>query len=320
MAAEQPGMVKVPLFKTGVNIVQGALQNFVPPVFPAAGKWNRLMDWELPPTLAARLDRTMEGTQCRFHLEQMQIEENAGLGFGLSVLLVVSIVAAFLARGRISGGGSPWLACVRWSPFISLLVLLAQSNLYPLARLLTPYYGLLLPPLLVLAGHETVVRKRWWRLAVGLVFVMAAGLLAVSPPRPLFPVQTILAKMQSPPGRVQTVYSVYRGRNDAFAPVRAALPSNVKILGLVTFDDPETSLWRPFGSRRIEHVTPQDGSADLKALGIEYILVKPDAFGKWFNGTPEDWFKQMNAKVVQTNPLNLRAADGVRDWYLVQLQ
>src|ERR1019366_507849 len=146
------------------NIVQGALQNFAPPVFPPADRWNRMMDRELPPTLAARLDKTMEGPQCRFHLEQMQIEENAGLGFGGSILLAASVVAAFFARRRISGGGSIWLACVRWSPFISLLVLLTQSNLYPVARLLMPYYGLLLPPLLALAGHESVVRKCWWRL------------------------------------------------------------------------------------------------------------------------------------------------------------
>jgi hypothetical protein len=326
MAAEQPGMVRTPLFKTGVNIVQGALQNFVPPVFPPADKWNRMMDRELPPTLAARLNRTMEGPQCRFHLDVMQIEENAGLGSGLSVLLAVSIVAAFFARGGISGGGSLWLACVRWSPFISLLALLAQSNLYPLARLLVPYYGLLLPPLLVLAGHETVVRKRWWRLAAFAVFLMAAGLLVISPPRPLFPVRTILGKIaaQTPESkmlaRANEVYSVYGHRNDAFASARDRLPPGLAVLGMVTFDDPETSLWRPFGSRHIEHVIPQDTAADLKARGVEYILVKPEVFGGWFDGTPDDWFQRMNAEVVQKIPLNLRASDGVRDWYLIQLQ
>ena len=325
MAAEQPGMVKSPLFKTGVNIVQGALQNYVPPVFPPADKWNRMMDRKLPPKLVARLDRTMESPDCLYYLEQMQIEENAGLGFGISVLLTTSVVAAFFARRKISGGGSMWLACVRWSPFVSLLALLAQSNLYPVARLLTPYYGLLLPPLLVLAGHEQVMRKCWWRLAAGLALVMAAGLLVVSPARPLFPVGVFLEKIHAAAGqhpsltRVETVYSVYRDRNDAFASARAMLPPDLKILGLIAFDTPETSLWRPFGSRRVEHVCPGDTPAELKQRGIEYVLVRTKDFAYWFGCPPDDWVKQMNARLVQKIPLQLGAGAAASDWYLIQL-
>lgn len=320
MAVEQPGMASAPVFKTGMSFALATEQNFVPPVFPPAGKWNDMMDRALPPKLIERIDRTMENPMADFHLEQMQIEEHAGLGFGISVLLAASVGAAFFARRKISVGGSVWLACVRWSPFISLLVLMAQSNLYAVARLLVPYYGLLLPPLLALAGHESVVRKCWWRISALMVFVMAAGLLVISPPRPLFPVQTILAKMQNPPARVQAVYAVYRERNDAFAPVRAALPSGLKILGLVTFDDPEASLWRPFGWCQIEHVIREDTAAQLKARGIEYVLVKPDAFfGKWLDGTPDEWCARMNATVVGKIPLNLRAATGSLDWYLIRL-
>ena len=210
---------------------------------------------------------------------------------------------------------------MRWSPFISLLALLAQSNLYPVARLLSPYYGLLLPPLLALAGQASVVRKTWWRISALGVFVLSAGLVVVSPPRPLFPIQTILAKMKNPPVRVQAVYSVYRARNDAFAPARAVLlPLNLKVLGLVTFDDPETSLWRPFGSRRIEHVLREDTAAELKARGIEFVLVKSDSFGgKWLDGTLDEWCQRMHASVVQKIPLNLRAGVGPEDWYLLRL-
>lgn len=320
MKAEQPDMIKAPAFKFAVSCVLATEQNFNPPVFPLADKWNRTMDRVLSPSLTQRIQRTMESPQCCFYLEQMQVEEHAGLGFGVSVLLAASVGAVFFARRKTSGGGSIWLACVRWSPFVSLLVLLAESNLYPVARLLSPYYGLLLPPLLALAGQESVVRKNWWRVSALAVFLMAAGLLVISPPRPLFPVLTILSKMPHPPARVQTVYAVYRERNDAFAPVRAALPPDLKVLGLVTFDDPETSLWRPFGSRRIEHVIRNDTAADLKARGIEYVLVKPEAFGgKWLDGTADEWCRRMNAKVVQNIPLHLRADAGQLDWYLIRL-
>ena len=89
---------------------------------------------------------------------------------------------------------------------------------------------------------------------------------------------------------------------------------------MVTFDDPETSLWRPFGSRRVEHVGPHDTAADLKRRGIEYVLIKGEILGQWFQCPLDDWLKRMNAQVIQTLPLNLRASRGALDWYLVKLQ
>lgn len=89
---------------------------------------------------------------------------------------------------------------------------------------------------------------------------------------------------------------------------------------MVTFDDPETSLWRPFGSRRIEHVCSGDTAVELKQRGIEYILVREEVLGLWFKCQPNDWLKRMNAQVIQTIPLNLRASRGAMDWYLIKLQ
>lgn len=319
LAADRPGMVPAPLLKTGVNFGQIVVQNLVPPVFPLANQWNRLMDEKLPPGLLARIDRTMEGPLCRLHVEQMQIEENGGLGFGVSILLLVSVAAASLSRPKPNAGGSRWLACVRWSSFISLLAMMAESNLYPIARVLTPFYALLLAPLLACAGQERLLKLSWWRGAAFGVFLVAAGTLIVSPARPLFPVMTILKNAPRVPGRIREVYSVYHARPDAFAPVRDALPPGLKILGLTTSDDPETSLWWPFGSRRVEHVCPQDTAADLKARGIEYVLVRSEMFGESFPGSLDDWLKKMDAQIIRKFSLNLRAAEGPMDWYLVRL-
>lgn len=320
MAAEQPGMRQAPVFKIGVNLGLAAVQNLVPPVFPWADRWNQMMDGTLPDGMITRMDQTMETAGCRFHVEQMQIEENAGLGFGISVLLLASVAAAWFARPNHPTSNPLWPACIRWSPYVSLLVLLAESNLYAVARLLTPYYVLLLPALLATAAHESVVKRTWWRLAAFMVFAMAAVPLILSPARPLLPVQTILGRMHHPPPRVQIVYSVYRGRHDAFATVLPNLPPGLRILGLVTFDDPETSLWRPFGSRRIVHVCPGDTAADLKARGVEYILVKPEMVATWFHASLDEWMKQINAQPIRKIPLNLRAQQGPRDWWLVRLQ
>jgi hypothetical protein len=317
---EAGGAKLSPAFLAGANTGLISLQNLVPPVFPFDGRWHDILS-RLPRALCEQMDRGLESGVRTFDLPQLQMEENAGLGFGVCVLLIISAVAARVSSSRSASTprAASWQTLVRWSPLVSLLFLMTQSNATAVAREITPYYALVLPILLAKTGHERLVRRRWWRTAALAVFPIAAGLLIVSPARPLFPMQTILEKMPNVPARQREVYSVYHERNDAFAPVRAVLPPDVKVLGLITYDDPETSLWRPFGSRRIEHVCPQDTAADLKRRGIEYILVRPSIFGAASAATPEDWCRQMNAEVVRKIPLNLRAARGALDWYLVKL-
>lgn len=278
LVLESGGGKKDVAVQTGANVVLITIENFVPPVFPLADKWNRWIERALPPKLAGRLKQTMESPGCKFHLDEMQIEENAGLGFGVCVLLAASVGAAGLTRRKSpaaaqNGGGWSGRAWVRFAPVISLLALMTQSGLAAIGRLLVPYYALLLPPLLACAGHERVVMRRWWRVAGFAVFVLAAGLLVISPPRPLFPVQILLNRLQTQAAgsrlsaRTREVYQVYRERNQAFAPAIAALPPDLKILGLITWDDPETSLWRPFGSRRIEHVCPGGHAGGFETAG-----------------------------------------------------
>jgi hypothetical protein len=318
------------VLRVGANVVSIATQNLVPPVFPLAGKWNDEVVKNIPEGLESSLRAVMVEPQAyEFSVGDMQIEENAGLGFGVSMLVIVSFLRVrFCLRAKTGGrcdNDSAWLVFLRWSPAIALLALMTQYGLSLFGRILTPYYALLLPIILAGAGHERLMKERWWRSAAFTVFLIAAGLLVVSPARPLFPAQTILGKIAAHApnskllARMEEVYLVYGNRNDGFAPARAALPPGLKVLGLVTYDDPETSLWWPLGSRRIEHVCPDDTTADLKARGIEYILLREQAVGQWFNCPLDDWLKRMNAQVVKKLSLNLRASSGPLDWDLVKL-
>ncbi|HZL12726.1 MAG TPA: hypothetical protein VFC85_01155, partial [Verrucomicrobiae bacterium] len=249
-----------------------------------------------------------------------------GLGSGICVLLLASIIGALAVRkNNPASNDSAWRKFVRWSPLISLLAVFTQANLTALARVLIPYYPLLIPVLLAGAGQERLMKKKWWRFLAFIIFIIAGGLLVISPARPLFPALTVLKKISAyhpnskTMSRMEEVYSVYRQRNDAFAPARNILPSNLHIVGLTAFDEPETSLWRPFGSRQIVHICPQDTPNYLKSRGVEYILVKDEMFGEWFPESFNDWLKKMNAQIVQKISLNLRAATGPTDWYLVKL-
>jgi len=332
LAPETVGLKNDPAFQAGANTVLLTLENFVPPVFPLAGQWNQFVDRAMPAGLGGRLQQIIVGRDEKLQLPEMQMEEYAGLGFGVCVLLLASIVAArFTARNHPSDTrqrdrGLKWQTCVRLAPIVSLAALLTQTHMGGSSRLVIAYYAFLLPPLLVCAGHERLVNQGWWRAAVFAVFFMAAGLLVLSPARPLFPVQTILGTIQprAPDSkllaRVSEVYLVYRERPDAFAPARAILPPDAGILGMVTWDDPEATLWYPFGSRRIEHVCPEDTAVDLKRQGIKYVLARGGMFGGSFDGSLDDWLKRTNAQVVWKIRLNLRASWGALDWYLIKLR
>ena len=331
--AESAGVKNEPLLRTVSNAALITVQNLTPPVFPMAGAWNREVLHLMPAGLSTRLHAAVaEPAAAEFHVEEMQMEDNAGLGFGVTLLLLIGVVVTALRSGPLFSGRqfksteARWRSGIRIAPWISLLALLSQSEVYPIGRILAPYYALLVPMLLAGPGQERLVTRRWWRTSAGAVFLIAAGLLIVSPARPLFPVGIFLEKIHAAAVqhpvlmRVETIYSVYRDRSDGFAPVRDVLPPDVKVLGLITYDDPETSLWRPFGSRRIEHVCPPDTAADLKQRGIGYILFKTEGFGPRFGCSPDDWVKRINAQLVQKIPLRLRASSGVSEWYLVKLQ
>ncbi|HUE36603.1 MAG TPA: hypothetical protein VMO20_04380 [Candidatus Acidoferrum sp.] len=318
------------IFRTAANIVLLGVINLNPPVFPEADQWNRFVQKELSKNLNLRLHETLtEPAAAEFQTNQMQAEENTGLGFGVTVLLLISAVFAAAHSGksfllRFHSADTLWRTGIIIIPWISTLALLSQSEVYPVGRLLASYYILLFPLLLVGPEHEGLVKRTWWRFASFIVFALAALLLVISPARPLFPVKTFLEKIEAHnPGskllaRAEEVYAVYRDRNNAFAPALNALPPGLKTLGFITYDDPETSLWRPFGSRRIIHVCPDDSAGCLKAEGVEYILAKADLFGTQFPGF-DVWLAKVNGRLVKKMQLNLRAATGANDWYLIQL-
>ncbi len=321
-----------PPLRLASNCVLVSLQNLAPPIFPLARQWNAFATNHIPPALSVRLHQTVvEPGAAELNLPDMQIEESAGLGPGICLLVLLGLAAGVGHRGRWFAPehwGTPlacWQSSLRWLPWVSLLALLSQSEVAPISRILAPYYALLLPALLTGPDPAWVVTRRWWSGAVLTVFVLAAGLLVVTPARPLFPAITIFDKLHARhPGtpliaRADTIYTLYRNRSTAFAPALAQLPPDLKILGLFTYDDPEASLWKPFGTRRILHVRPEDTNADLKRAGIEYLLLNTAKMPDWFHVTPAAWVGEHQATVVEKIPLTLRAAEGSVDWWLVKL-
>jgi hypothetical protein len=314
----------------GVNLALVTLQNVNPTFNPLSGIWNGWVLRVTPDDLRATLSNHFEGGGVPFKLPEMQVEEAAGLGFGISLLMIPVLFGRFRKPGLPS---RKWTA-VATSPaflvpagaWLVTLYFFTQSGLGCPSRYLAPSYVLMLAPLLCLPRAGELLRRRWWRLTAMLGFSLAALLVIATPARPLWPALTLLeflkAETTSSPWvkRIWTVYSVYGVRADGFAPVRALLPRDLKVLGLVTFDDPETSLWRPFGSHRIVHVTRTDDAKSLGNKGVEYVLVSDYILTGHQNTTLEQWLPRFGGELVSSLDLTLRATRGPTRWHVVRLR
>ncbi|MDB6067182.1 MAG: hypothetical protein JWR26_3390 [Pedosphaera sp.] len=309
-----------PFVQLASNTAIWFIQNGSPPIFPFAGWWNH----PLADNVAVAY-RLFYGV---FHAEELQTEESGGLGMGVCLLLAASCVAGFMIRRRSpAGNGSQpssfYWKLVIWSPWLSLLVFgLKAQVVASSARLIIPYYAILIVPLLLFSS-EKLLRRRWWKCMVAVVFATTAIVTVLSPSRPLWPANYILAGLKkshpSSPfiARAQTVYSVFSKRSDCFAPLIAALPPDATVLGFVTFDDPEASLWWPLGARRIEHVLTTDTREDLEARGIHYIVVPSRSFA--LHESVDAMLQKYDAVKIKTLPLLIRAGQGATDWYILQL-
>jgi hypothetical protein len=200
-----------------------------------------------------------------------------------------------------------------------------KSGMVTGARLISPYYPLLLPLILAVPRSSKVVRSTPWRLLVWLNLLLAVLVLILTPGRPLWPTQTVLTKLNSShPGnhaisRALDVYSTYATRWDALASVRAFLPPGLRIVGFTgTPDDIDISLWRPFGSRRVEHILLSDTAEEIQHRHIQYIVV--GGFNLREKGTSlEAWLARTHGELTATTTATVKVAEGPQPWYIVRL-
>ncbi|TAK97540.1 MAG: hypothetical protein EPO07_13120, partial [Verrucomicrobia bacterium] len=154
-----------PLVRLGVNTILLAHENFAPPIFPLARAHNAWMAAHLPESWTRVVGATFEGSAARLELGELAVEEQAGLGFGVSVLLAFALVVGiwhprrqrqpcFQIRER------SWLhLAILLSPWIGLLVFMLKSGLSGFPRLAAPYYLMCAPALLGFGSQVGVVRQ-----------------------------------------------------------------------------------------------------------------------------------------------------------------
>jgi hypothetical protein len=308
------------------NGITWPLDNLAPPIFPFASAWNRAADAITPASLAALFQKNhFEPGAVNWHLSETEVEESAGLGFGVTILFGLSLIGVLFGhRGGDKSAAAPprdlvtKLVCI--TPWVSFLFLMTQLNNMGAVRYLASYYPLLMMGLLRSPAQGEVVRRTWWRWWAIFASVLAALVLIISPARPLWPAESFFRDYGPRLGAshlakvARDAYEAKAQRTEVFAPLIAALPANVSLLGYSAEDFPETSLWKPFGSRRVLHVKPTDSAEMMRERGIRYVLVTIPQKESW-----PDWLQRMNARELHTETLKMWGSLPPFVWHLVEL-
>jgi hypothetical protein len=334
LSIEHEGMnMKNPLAGVLGNAVLLFTNNFVPTFFPLAGWWNQHALSHFPVALVRLMDANFEGGYNI--LGEMPTEDWAGIGFGISVLVLVSGVAGLRYRAATRNMQHATRAnqlptfhsrLVLLAPWIALLAYCMKTGMVTPARLIAPYYPLLLPALLIGAGQSKVVRRRWWQVSAGVVLLLALAALIVTPPRPLWPWRQVLDRaLTAHPNqrqllRAQKVYEVYAHRSDPLAGMRQWFPEGLKVIGFMgTDDDLDISLWKPYGPRRVERFMFDDPPEKIHELGIQYGVVSGLELDV-NKSTIQDWLQKSGAELLNTTNATMTVSQGSEPWYFVRFK
>ena len=312
--------VQKPLAGIVGNCLQLGLQGMEPPFLPVA-RSAEIWIWNHFP---ARLQTVLKNDFPRFGVgfRELPQEESAGLGIGITVMAIISLGAAWRFRHQtrvpaldFSARQGIVIGLLTW---VSLLVYMAKLGSESTSRLIAAYYPLLLLPLLLSPAQELLVRQRWYRglgVCAGMIAVMAVIL---TPSRPLWPAEQFLnrAVQEFPRSKLlaqaKKVYWVYHCRSDVFGSLRQTIPQSVTVIGVIEGgDDVESSLWRPFGLRRVVHVLEGDRSQESK---LQWLVVKDSLIG---GGTPQDfeqWLQRDGGVLVARQTIIEKAGAGPETW------
>jgi len=304
------------------NSIILAVDNLRPPVWPAQISLNDSVPAPLKGYLAHGYPRF------EIAIDQVQMEESGGLGIGLMACLFAMIGLGIWARRirpELVLSTKKMALPIFLGAWAALFVLMAKLGNEGVARMLTPYYPLLVASILAyLALDGRIIRFPVCRIFAGFAFSVALLLVIISPARPLFPTSWAIALITKiAPTRVdrmERVYGVYRTRYDAMKDMREIIPANEKIIGYVQSGDGlEATLWRPYGQRQIIDALPWQSLEQLKSEHLHLIIVEEAPLKYKYHTNIADLTKKWSATIFAKHEMTLRATMGAETWYVIAL-
>lgn len=318
--------VEVPWVGLAGNGLLLGLQNGIPPVLPGSSGVEAAVRGVLPEGLKAILARNFEN-DFDLGLGELQIEESAGLGLGVSLLLVAAVLGGLLVpmwRRRPVPTAPPWLLVAAGVAMaVAIGAFMAKSGMTTAARLFLPYY--LFTSILVL---RWIGRADWsatgWKWAYGVILVLSVPLVVLTPARPLWPALTVLHRAaEAFPGkaalvRAERVYEVYRGRPWVLSSLGKGLIREGAVVGLVgTGDDASTSLWKPYFSRRVVEYRLNQLPEALGSGRLNYVVVSSSNLSL-HDGQAERELAGAGARRLASDRVTFKVQAGEETWILFE--
>ena len=305
----------------GILLLQ---QSFLPPVLPAAHKLNDWWNGKMP----ASWHKILEDKFPRYflsRLNELPQEESAGLGLGVTLLLFAIFFAAICEFVRKKS--LPKMSFVGLAAWIAILFFMLKMGSEATARLLLPYYPLAIVPVLLLPVQSRLLHFQGWKIFTVLAALSVLPLNILSPSRPLWPAVSVSEWLlrhhpaKSTEQRLTAVYSAYAHRNDALAPLRAALPDDAVRIGFFGGgNDTDYSLWRPFGFRQVEYLRIDADQSVSVPAEVEWIVVKRAAWAEETNMPLETWAAQQHAKIILSVPIVTLVSWGEQTWCVLHVE
>ncbi len=320
------GKMKVEHPVSGIigNGLQLAAFNLAPPIWPKSSNWYPLLPADIKNLLQQDFPR------CDLAPGEMQIEEVAGIGLGLTafagLILGMGLTNRIILRRK---GADPaathggWIAAGAW---VAVLVYMSKIGSESGPRLIAAYYPLLLAGVLRLASLDGLVTGRRLFKTVGWCAVLSAfPLIILNPARPLFPIQIVQSFLsswnvpESLRNRYEQVYGVYASRYDGYSKLNPFIPPAEQVVGFMTNgNDPEAPLWRPFGSRSIVEVTADESREQLLRDHVQIVVVGEDGLTNNFHSNIEELTERWSAQVVGKASMTHLASRGAEVWYVIR--
>jgi hypothetical protein len=222
----------------------------------------------------------------------------------------------------------PFLRLLRWTPFLALLIFMANVGAFQNARQLGPYYVFFFPLLLAEPRQAGVVRQRWWQwLGLG-IMIFTAALLVLARNRPLFPAETIFTRLTaSHPqsaalAKASEAYMFWTStRNAENSPFKNLLPPDEPVVGYATLAGyAEPGLWLPFGTRTVERILRADTAGELRSKNIRYVVIGDEYFQTPADNAIEAWLTRYDGELVDQMSYDYGPGGPVRQLYLVRLR
>jgi hypothetical protein len=302
-----------PLAGIAGNTIEIASGNFSPPLWPHDIHWP--LQGEI--TTAMRHDYP----RFEFYTVPFAIEEVTGVGLGVTVFTVVGMLYGAANRQRRFGTTALLIA---GATLIAWLGYMAKMGSEAAPRLVAAYYIVgILSLVLLLPPDGRVIHRRVWRTIGYATMAVALLLLVINPSRPLLPVRWIACGLRllhvpaAAVAKLESNYQLRATRRDGLDALCRAIPATEKIIGCISGeDDPEVSLWLPFGSRQVVEIDPTQ--ADLTASPIRFVVVNGPTLQSRYHLTIDELLKKWPATVVGKEDRVFKTAHQSETWYLLR--